>query len=112
VVKKAYVPARGDIVWLYFDPQVDHEQSGRRPALVLSPGDYNRPSQLMLACPVTSKSKGYPFEVPIKQGKISGVILADQIKSFDWRERGAALIERASEAVVSEVIEKVATLLL
>ncbi len=111
MVKKAYVPQRGDLVWLEFDPQSGHEQAGRRPAIVLSPDFYNRPAQLALVCPITSQVKGYPFEVSIKEGKISGVILADQVRSLDWVARRAALIDRASESLVAEVIAKIETLL-
>ena len=80
----SYVPRRGDLVWLSFDPQAGHEQAGRRPAFVLSPEAYNRKTGLFLACPVTSKEKGYPFEVSLPSGlQVSGVILADQLKSLD-----------------------------
>lgn len=80
-----YVPDRGDLVWLSFDPQAGREQAGRRPAVILSPASYNRSSGLALAVPVTSHVKGYPFEVPIPAGmRISGVILADHLKSVDW----------------------------
>jgi mRNA interferase MazF len=88
---EAYIPNRGDIVWLNFSPQVGHEQEGLRPALVLSPKFYNQRSGMMLACPITSKIKQYPFEVRIKIKNIDGVILADQVKSLDWRERKPAL---------------------
>jgi len=84
---EVYTPDRGDIVWFNFSPQVGHEQAGVRPALVLSPIFYNQRSGMMLACPITSKTKQYPFEVRIKAKKIDGVILADQVKSVDWRER-------------------------
>jgi mRNA interferase MazF len=84
----SYVPRRGDLVWLSFDPQAGHEQAGRRPAFVLSPETYNRKAGLFLACPVTSKVKGYPFEVVLPDGSdVSGVILADQVKSLDWKAR-------------------------
>lgn len=109
---ESYVPGRGDAIWLDFDPQAGHEQAGRRPALVLSPEAYNRRVDLMLACPITSQVKGYPFEVTIPSGsKISGVILADQVKSLDWRVRRASLIEPLSASVVSEVLNKLNTLL-
>ncbi len=84
---EAYTPDRGDIVWFNFSPHVGHEQAGVRPALVLSGQPYNLRSGLMLVCPITSKVKGYPFEVRIKAKKIDGVILADQVKSVDWHER-------------------------
>jgi mRNA interferase MazF len=101
----AYVPKRGDLVWLTFDPQAGHEQAGRRPAFVLSPESYNRKTSLFLACPVTSRVKGYPFEVALPAGlPVSGVILADQIKSLDWKERKAQFAARATGEVVEDVI--------
>jgi mRNA interferase MazF len=108
----SYIPERGDIVWLTFSPQAGHEQAGRRPALVLSPRTYNAATSLMIACPVTSHQKGYPFEVALSQGaSIQGVVLADHVKSFDWRARNIAFIETVSDAVVKEVAEHLARLL-
>ncbi|MBS1769699.1 MAG: endoribonuclease MazF [Acidobacteria bacterium] len=108
----AYVPDRGDLVWLSFDPQAGHEQAGRRPALVLSPMAYNDKTGLCLVCPITSRIKGYPFEVSIpKNAKVTGVVLADQVKSLDWQVRKAELIERSRQIVVEETLEKVRTLL-
>lgn len=108
----AYVPDRGDLVWLTFDPQAGHEQAGRRPALVLSPRSYNASTGLCLACPITSRIKGYPFEVSIPRGaKVTGVALADQVKNLDWQVRKAELIERSRQIVVEETLEKVRTLL-
>lgn len=89
---------RGDIVWLDFTPTKGHEQAGKRPAIVISPEEYNTKAGLMLVCPITSKVKGYPFEVRV-QGKIRGVILVDQIRSVDWRERNARFIESSPAAV-------------
>jgi mRNA interferase MazF len=107
-----YVPKRGDLIWLSFTPQAGHEQSGRRPAVVLSPRSYNSKAGLMLACPVTSQSKGYPFEVAIPVDfRISGVILSDQIKSLDWKAREAELIASLPPIVVNELLAKAATLL-
>ena len=107
-----YVPKRGDLIWLSFAPQAGHEQSGRRPAVVLSPKSYNAKVGLMLACPVTSQSKGYPFEVPIPENlRITGVILSDQVKSLDWKAREAELIESLPLMVVHELLAKAATLL-
>ena len=89
VAPSPYVPRRGDIVWLTFNPQADHEQAGRRPAVVLSPLSYNAKVGLAVICPITSAVKGYPFEVNLPHGlPISGVILADQVKSLDWQTRG------------------------
>ena len=108
---KAYVPDRGDIVWLQFDPQAGHEQAGRRPAFVVSPRAYNGKVGLALFCPVTSRTKGYPFEVPLSGGgEARGVVLSDQVKSLDWRARKAARLDRASEDVVLEVTAKILAL--
>jgi len=111
MVTKKYVPNKGDIVWLDFDPQLGHEQKGRRPALVLSSVIYNEKSNLALFCPITSHEKGYPFEVKISEKKIKGVVLADQIKSFDWARRKVKFVAKAKELEMAEVIEKVKTLI-
>ena len=87
--KVAYVPERGDAVWISLDPQAGHEQAGRRPALVLSPAAYNGRVGLALLCPITNQAKGYPFEVPLPEGlPVTGVVGADQVKSLDWRAQG------------------------
>ncbi len=108
----AYVPERGDVVWISFNPQAGHEQAGRRPAIVLSPKAYNRKVGLAILCPVTSQTKGYPFEVrlPAKM-KVKGVILSDQVKSLDWRVRKAEFIEALPKEVIGEVLAKLGTLL-
>lgn len=107
-----YIPRRGDLIWLSFTPQAGHDQAGRRPAVVLSPKAYNAKVGLMLACPVTGQSKGYPFEVRLPEGLgISGVILSDQIKSLDWKAREAGLIAPLPLAVINELLAKAATLL-
>lgn len=103
---------RGDLVWLDFDPQAGHEQAGQRPALVLTPSEYNSKVGLALFCPVTTKARGYPFEVALPPGQeIEGVVLADQVKSLDWRKRKPRRAGRVPEAVVSEVLGKLGTLL-
>jgi mRNA interferase MazF len=108
----SYVPSRGDLVWLNFDPQAGHEQAGRRPAFVLSPDAYNRKTGLFLACPVTSKVKGYPFEVSLPNGlAVGGVILADQIKSLDWKVRKAEFASRTSDDVIEDVISLILPLI-
>ncbi len=85
-----YVPDRGDVIWLQFNPQAGHEQAGRRPALVISPKAYNRKVGLLICCPITNQKKGYPFEVNLPEGiGITGVILSDQVKSLDWKVRQA-----------------------
>ena len=106
------VPRRGDLVWLSFDPQAGHEQAGHRPAFVLSPESYNRKTGLLLACPITSKVKGYPFEVALPPGlPVGGVILADQIKSLDWKVRKAEFIVRTAPSVIEDVLSLVLPLL-
>lgn len=106
------VPERGDLVWLTFHPQAGHEQAGRRPAVVLSPAAYNGKVGLALLCPITSRTKGYPFEVPLPDGSpVHGVVLADQIKSLDWRARRAERMGTLPGHVVSELLEKLGLLL-
>jgi len=112
MVKKKYSPERGDIVWLNFDPQSGHEQKGKRPAVVISPREYNEKVGLGLFCPITSKIKNYPFEVKIANKKIDGVILSDQIKSLDWKTRDIEFITKISSEEVAEVIDKISVLLI
>jgi mRNA interferase MazF len=107
----SYVPDRGDIVWLQFNPQSGHEQAGKRPAITLSPKAYNQKVGLAIFCPVTNQEKGYPFEVKVGVSKISGVILADQLKSLDWRKREAEFIVKAPSKVTNDVIELLKTLI-
>jgi mRNA interferase MazF len=110
--RRSYVPDRGDIVWLQFNPQAGHEQAGHRPALVLSPVSYNRRSGLMLCCPMTSQKKGYPFEVVIAvDTDRESVVLADQVKSLDWKARKAVKKGTASIDVIAETLSKLQTLL-
>ena len=112
MVDSDYVPDRGDLVWLEFTPHAGHEQAGRRPALVLSPRSYNERSNLALFCPVTSKVRGYPFEVQLPgSGPIAGVVLADQIRSQDWRARHANFVVRAAAQTISEVEGKLGALM-
>ena len=109
---KRYVPERGDIVWLQFDPLAGHEQAGKRPALVISPSAYNGRVGLALLCPITSQQKGYPFEVALPAGlKIQGVVLADQLKSLDWRIRRAERVERVPPDVLDEAAAKIRVLI-
>jgi mRNA interferase MazF len=106
----AYVPEAGDIVWLQFDPQAGHEQAGHRPALVLSPARYNGPRGMMICCPMTSRIKGYPFEV-VESHDPPSVILADQVKSLDWRARRATRKGTISARAMAEVQAKIKALL-
>lgn len=108
----SYVPSRGDAVWISFDPQAGHEQAGRRPAIVLSPQNYNHKVGLCLLCPITNKVKGYPFEVLIPSGlPATGVVLSDQVKSLDWRVRKAEFIAKLPEPVITEILKKLKALL-
>jgi mRNA interferase MazF len=110
---REYVPERGDIVWLQFNPQVGNEQSGKRPALVLSPKAYNTKVGLAVFCPVTSKIKGYPFEVILPEKmKISGAVLADQVKSLDWRARKVKKLGHLPGDLLKEVFAKIRPLLI
>ena len=107
-----YIPDRGDVIWINFDPQVGHEQAGHRPALVVSRRIYNRASELLICFPIRSRQKGYGFEVPIPGSfKVKGVVLVDQIKSMDWRLRKARYIAKAPDSVLADVSDKLNTLL-
>ena len=108
----AYIPDRGDLVWIAFNPQAGHEQAGCRPALVLSPKAYNSKVGLALLCPITSQIKGYPFEVLLPEGLcIKGAVLSDQVKSIDWKIRQAEFICPLPSATLDEVLCKLNTLL-
>jgi mRNA interferase MazF len=110
--KGGYVPERGEAVWITLDPQAGHEQAGRRPAFVLSPSAYNGRVGLALLCPITGQLKGYPFEVALPEGlRVAGVVLADQVKSLDWRTRKAVRICSLPPEVVGQVLQKLQTLL-
>ena len=110
--KGAYIPERGDAVWITLDPQAGHEQAGRRPALVLSPRAYNVRVGLALLCPITKQAKGYPFEVSLPEElPVTGVVGADQVKSLDWRARKASWIGAVPEEVIAEVVRRLQILL-
>jgi mRNA interferase MazF len=106
----SYVPDVGDVVWLQFDPQAGHEQAGHRPAVVLSPARYNEMRGMMICCPMTSQIKGYVFEVVAAQNPPS-VILADQVKSVDWRARGATRKSTVPPEILAEARAKIRALL-
>lgn len=107
----APAPGRGDVVWLEFNPQAGGEQAGRRPALVISPRSYNRKVGLALVCPITSRIKGYPFEVELPERlPVSGAILCDQIKSLDWRARRAARVASVPDPVMQDVTARILAL--
>lgn len=108
----AYVPERGDAIWIDFNPQAGHEQAGRRPAIVLSPQRYNEKVGLCLLCPITTKAKSYPFEVSIPAGySVTGVVLSDQVKSLDWRVRRAEFAAELPDTLISDVLKKLKSLL-
>lgn len=108
----AYVPDRGDAVWIDFNPQAGHEQAGRRPAIVISPASYNRKVGLAILCPITNQIKGYPFEVVIPSGlRVTGAVLSDQVKNLDWKIRKAERIGTLPTEVTDEVLKKLRTLL-
>ena len=108
----AYLPDRGHALWLSLSPTLGHEQGVRRPVVVLSPGFYNKRSGLLVACPITSRAKGYPFEVPIPPGlAISGVVLADQTHSLDWKARDIVRIGILPLELVEEILARSRTLL-
>ncbi|MBM5812151.1 MAG: endoribonuclease MazF [Gammaproteobacteria bacterium] len=100
MAKRTDVPDAGDIVWLEFDPQPGHEQAGHRPALVISPASYNGRTGLMACCPMTTRSKGHPFEVLAEVDGVASAVLSDQVKSLDWKVRRA----RKKSAVPAEVM--------
>ena len=103
----SYIPDRGDVVWTHFSPQAGHEHAGRRPAVVLPPRSYNKPSGLALFCPITNRAKGYPFEVRLPElAPVSGVVLVDQVRNLDWHERGAEFIGKLDLETLSEVFAR------
>jgi len=112
VSKESYIPERGDAVWITLDPQAGHEQSGRRPAVILSPKAYNGKVGLAILCPITNQIKGYPFEVLIPPSlPVSGVILSDQAKNLDWHARNVELICKLPASTLVETLGKLSTLL-
>ena len=112
VSSQTYIPQCGDVVWITLNPQAGHEQAGRRPAVVLSPENYNGKIGLAILCPITNQIKGYPFEVLLPAGlPVAGAILSDQVKSLDWRARNAELICTLPAETISEVLQKLGSLL-
>ena len=107
MARKKYIPKRGDIVWTNFDPAAGHEQMGKRPALILSPESFNKKILLAMAAPITSRVRGHGFEVPLDTKQIQGVVLSHQVKMIDFVERGLQFVEKASEAVISDVLARV-----
>lgn len=113
VIRRGYVPERGDVVWMMFGPQTGHEQSGRRPGVVMSSSIYNGRTGMALCCPITSHVKGYPFEVVVPAGlKITGAILADHIRNIDWKARRAEYLCQLPDNTMEEVAEKLISLII
>ena len=109
---RSYIPERGDVVWITLAPQAGHEQAGRRPAVVLSPADYNDKTGLAVLCPVTGQIKGYPFEVVLPTGlPVTGAVLSDRVRNLDWRARNAELISTLPANAIVEVLRRLLTLL-
>jgi len=106
MVTKNYIPDRGDLVWIDLNPTKGREQAKVRPALVISPKAYNQKTDLAIMCPITSKQKGYPFEVVVDEKKIVGVVLSDHVRSLDWKVRNVKFITKAQAKVVQEVQAK------
>ncbi|TSC77502.1 MAG: mRNA interferase [Parcubacteria group bacterium Gr01-1014_29] len=111
MVAPKYVPERGDIVWAYFEPHRGHEEAGRRPALVLTSKIYNHRANLMLICPITSRLKGYPFEVSVEGESTKGVVLVDQVRAMDWNVRNVSFITKINSAKLLEVTQKLIALI-
>jgi len=111
MVSDDYVPERGDVIWIDFNPQLGHEQRGRRPALVVSHRAYNEKVGLGIFCPITSKTKNYPFEVVISLDTIKGSVLCDQIKNLDWKVRNSEFIEKIDSAKMKDVVDRIEVLI-
>jgi mRNA interferase MazF len=111
MAQRGYVPDAGDVVWLRFDPQAGHEQAGHRPAVVISPARYNGKSGLMVCCPMTTRIKGYPFEVAADIDDVANVVLADQVKSLDWKARRARKVGSVPADVMVRVRAMIKALL-
>lgn len=111
MVNSKYIPERGDLVWLDFDPQIGHEQKGRRPAICISHKIYNQKIGLALFCPVTSHIKGYPFEIVLNGYSINGCILTDQIKNLDWKQRNCTFIERITTEELDSIVNNIKLLI-
>jgi mRNA interferase MazF len=111
-MSRHFVPGRGDIIWLNFDPQAGHEQAGRRPAVVLSVKTYNARTGLCIVCPVTSRIKGYPFESRLPDDlSISGAALSDHVRSVDWKARKASFISRGSADLTQQILAKLSAII-
>lgn len=107
-----YCPEMGDFIWVNFHPQAGREQDGWRPALVLSPIQYNRLARLCIACPVTTQDKLNRFQVLIPDGcGATGWIISDQVKSISWYDRGSQFKGRCPDDPFAETVAKIRTLI-
>lgn len=111
MVVKRYIPEARDVVWVDLEPAKGHEQAKIRPALVISPRSYNEKTGLAIMCPITSVVKGYPFEVSVSAKKVTGAILADHVRSLDWKARNARFISKVPAKTLREVQEKLSLLI-
>ena len=111
MVKNKYIPKRGDFVWLDFGLAKGHEQKGRRPAITLSPIEYNCKSTLAIFCPITSVSKKYPYEVEIKEDFVEGFVLVDQMRNLDWSKRNIEFISKLDKINLEKITQKAITLI-
>lgn len=108
----AYLPQRGDTIWIDLNPRVGHEQSGHRPALVLTPENFNRAMKLAICCPITSRAQRTEFEVSLPAGLgVEGVVLAYQVRSVDWRARGTKFLARVPDDIVENVLHMLDSIL-
>lgn len=113
MVEEPFIPDRGEIIHINFTPQAGREQSGKRPALVLTPKIYNQKTRLAIMCPITSHKKGYPFEVELitEHKRVTGVVLVDHLKSLDWKERNAEFWDKVDVTTLDEVMAKIRPLI-
>lgn len=101
---KEYIPKKGDLVILTFDPSAGHEQQGRRPALIISNEVFNKHLGLAIACPITNTDRSFPFHVKVESDKLTGFIMTEQIKSIDYKARKVKFVEKVSDEVMSKVL--------
>jgi len=99
-----YIPKKGDLVILTFDPQAGHEQKGRRPALIISNEAFNKALGLAIACPITNTNRDFPFHVKVKSEKLTGFIMTEQIKSIDYNARKVKFVEKINENTLNQVL--------
>ena len=111
MARKPYLPERGDLAWINFEPQAGREQAKNRPGLILTEWEFNESTGLVIACPVTRTERSYGSRVPLSGTATQGFVMVEQVKSVDWRARGAAFIETAPGTVLDEVKQVLAAIL-